>query len=120
MVWGSTVCLLWWSCWRTLLCWVKGWVGLQESVELAGNIADQTASDFPVGPALGAAPLGVGTGRRVIAQPGQDDQVQGLVELTVPRAIQPHAHRLAAGGRDGRGPAEHGEGGIGAAAAGMG
>jgi len=59
---------------------------------------------FPGWSYLGAAPLGVGTGRRVIAQPGQDDQVQGLVELTVPRAIQPHAHRLAAGGRDGRGP----------------
>jgi hypothetical protein len=46
--------------------------------------------------------------------------VQGLVELTVPRGVQPHAHRLATGGRDGGGPTKHGEGGIAAAAAGMG
>src|SRR5215218_7882783 len=67
-----------------LLCWVKARVGLQESVELAGDIADQAASDLAVGLALGAAPLGVGAGRRVIAQPGQHYQVQGLVELADP------------------------------------
>jgi len=40
--------------------------------------------DLAVGLALGAAPLGIGAGCRVIAQPGQDDHVQGLVELAVP------------------------------------
>ena len=30
----------------TLLCWVKAWVGLQEPVELAGDVADQAASDL--------------------------------------------------------------------------
>jgi hypothetical protein len=55
--------------------------GLEESVELAGDVADQAASDLAVGLALGAASFGVGAGGWVIAQPGQDDQVQGLVEL---------------------------------------
>ena len=66
------------------------------------------------------APLGVGAGGWVIAQPGQHDQVERLVELAVAGAIQPHPDRLAAGGRDGGGPTQHGVGGIGAAAAGMG
>src|SRR4029453_14419690 len=90
---------------RTLLCWVKAWVGFQEPVELAGDIADQAASDLAVGLALGAASLGVGAGRWVITQPGQDDQMQGLVELAVARAVEPNPHGLAAGGRDGSGPA---------------
>ena len=76
--------LHWWSFSWTLLCWVKAWVGLQESVELAGEVADQAASDFGVGLALGPAPLGRGAGGRVIAQPGHHDQVQGLVEVAVP------------------------------------
>ena len=70
-------------------------LGFQEPVELAGDVADEAASDFAVGLALSAAPLGIGTGRWVIAQPGQDDQVEGLVELAVPGAIEPHPHRLA-------------------------
>jgi hypothetical protein len=49
--------------------------GLEESVELAGDVADQAASDLAVGLALGAASFGVGAGGWVIAQPGQDDQV---------------------------------------------
>jgi hypothetical protein len=109
--------LLRWSFWRTLLCWVKAWVGLEESVELAGDVADQAASDLAVGLSLGAAPLGVGAGGWVVAQPGQDDQVQGLVELTIPGPVEPHAHRLAAGGRDGGGTAQHGEGSVAGAAA---
>jgi hypothetical protein len=77
------------------LCCVNCWVALEESVELAGDIADHTASDLAVGLALGPSPLGIGAGRRVIAQPGQDDQVQGLVELAVPGAIEPHPDGLA-------------------------
>src|SRR4029453_10685586 len=57
-----------WSFRWTLLCWVKAWVGLQESVELAGDVADQAASDLAVGLALSPSPLGIGAGRRVIAQ----------------------------------------------------
>jgi hypothetical protein len=79
----------------TLLCWVKAWVGLEVPVELAGDVADQAASDFAVGLALGAAPLGIGAGRWVIAQPGQDNDVQGLVELAVAGAVQPHPNGLA-------------------------
>ena len=84
----------------TLLCWVKARVGLQESVELAGDVADQAASDFAVGLALGPAAGGVGAGGWVVAEPGQDDDVEGLVEVAVAGAIQPHPYRLAAGGGD--------------------
>jgi hypothetical protein len=35
-------------------------LGFEESVELAGDIADQAASDFAVGLALGASSLGIG------------------------------------------------------------
>jgi hypothetical protein len=68
----------------TLLCWSKRGLGFEEPVELAGDVADQAASDLAVGLAIGAASLRVGAGRRVMAQPGQDNHVQGLVELPVP------------------------------------
>jgi hypothetical protein len=42
-----------WPGW-TLLCCVKCWLGLEESVELAGDVADQAAFDLTVGPAPGA------------------------------------------------------------------
>ena len=84
-------------------------MGLEEPVELAGHVADQAASDFAVGLALSPSPLGIGAGGWVIAQPGQHDQVQGLVELAIAGAIQPHPYRLAAGSRDGRSAAEHGD-----------
>ena len=38
--------------------------------------------------------------------------MEGLVELVIPRPVEPDRHGLAAGGRDRGGPAEHGEGGI--------
>jgi hypothetical protein len=59
-----------WSFSWTLLCWVKARVGLQEAVELAGDVADQAASDLAVGLALSPPALGIGAGRWVITQPG--------------------------------------------------
>src|SRR5215211_2582310 len=88
------VWLLRWSFQLTLLCWSKRGLGFEESVELAGDIADQAASDLAVSLALSPSPLGIGAGRWVIAQAGQDDQVQRLVEVAVPGAIQPHPHPL--------------------------
>jgi hypothetical protein len=79
---------------------------LEKSLELAGDVADQRAFDLAVGLALGAPALGIGPGRRVIAQPGQDDEVQRLVELAVPGAVEPNPHGLAAGGRDRGGAAQ--------------
>jgi hypothetical protein len=58
----SPDCLLSWSFWLTLLCWSKCGLGFEESVELAGDVADQAASDFAVGLALGPSPVGVGAG----------------------------------------------------------
>jgi hypothetical protein len=108
-----------WAAW-TLLCWVKCWLGFEESVGLAGDVADQAAFDLAVGPGLGAASGGVGAGGWVGAEPGQDHGVQGLVELAVPGAVAPNPDGLARGGGDGGGAAQHREGGIGAAAARMG
>jgi hypothetical protein len=60
----------------TLLCRVKVGLAFQESVELAGDVADQAASDLTVSLALGASALGVGAGGLVVAQPGQDEQME--------------------------------------------
>src|SRR5215218_794210 len=98
------VWLLRWSFQLTLLCWSKRGLGFEESVELAGHVADQAASDLAVGLALSPAPLGISAGRRVLAQPGQDDQVEGLVELAIPRPVEADPHGLAAGGGDGGSP----------------
>ena len=111
--------LLWWSFPWTLLCWSKRGLGFEESVELAGDVADQAASDFAVGLALSAASLGVGAGCWVIAQPGQHDQVQGLVELAVAGTVEANPDGLSGGRGDGGGAAQHGEGSICAAAARM-
>jgi hypothetical protein len=46
----------------TLLCCVKCWLGLEESVELADDVSDQAAFDLAVGLALGAPSGGVGAG----------------------------------------------------------
>jgi hypothetical protein len=70
-------------------------LGFEESVELAGDVADQAASDFAVGLALCPASLGVGAGGRVVAEPGQDHQVQSLVELAIPGAVEANPNRLA-------------------------
>jgi hypothetical protein len=70
-------------------------LGLEEPVELSGDIADQAASDFAVGLALSPPAGGVGAGRRVIAQAGQHDQVQSLVELAVAGAVEPVAETVA-------------------------
>jgi hypothetical protein len=80
-------------------CWPMKLLALG-SVVPRGDGADQAAIDLAVGLALGAPALGIGPGRRVVAQPGQDDEVQGRVELAVPGAVEPNPHGLAAGGRD--------------------
>jgi hypothetical protein len=59
---------------------VNARVSLQEPVELAGDIADQAASELAVSLALSPSLLGRDAGRWIIEQPGQDDEVQGLVE----------------------------------------
>ena len=46
--------------------------------------------------------------------------MQGLVELAVAGAVEPHPYGLAGGGGDGCGAAEHGEGGVGWVATRMG
>ena len=47
---------------RTLLCGVKSWLALEQSVELTGDVADQAAFDLSVGLALSPAAVGVSAG----------------------------------------------------------
>jgi hypothetical protein len=86
----------------------------------AGDVADWATFDLAVGLGLGAASVGVSAGGWVGSSSGHDDQVEGLVEVAVPGPVQPNADGLATGGGDGGGSAQHGEGGVGPAAAGMG
>lgn len=69
-------------CWRSLalLVILANASMLGQSLGGSRGAGRAAASDLMVGLALGASPLGVGADRRVIAQAGQDDQVQGLVE----------------------------------------
>ena len=67
---------------------VSAWVGIEDSVELAGDVSNQAAFHLRVGLALRAAPLGIGAGSRVVSQVGQDNNVEGLVELAVARAVE--------------------------------
>ena len=63
-------------------------VGSRGVGRAGGRLADQAAFDLAVGLALCAPSRGVGAGRWVGAEPGQDHGVQGLVELTVPGAVR--------------------------------
>ena len=70
----------------TLLLIVKRNFELPE--ELPGDVALEAALDVPVAFLLGPASLGVGLGGGVVAEPVQDHNVQGPVELTVTEAVQ--------------------------------
>jgi hypothetical protein len=80
----------------------------------------EAAFDLSVGLALGSAAFGVGAGAFVALQAAGDHGVQGPVELAVAGAVEPVAHGLARRRRDRGGAREHGEGGVVAAAAGVG
>jgi hypothetical protein len=93
---------------------------LKEPVELAGHVADQAGSDLAVGLALSPSPLGIGAGRPVIAQSGQDDHVQGWSSWRSPDRLSRTRTRWPEEAGIGAAPAQHGEGGIGPAATRMG
>src|SRR5450432_1676898 len=79
------------------------------AVEVAGEVALDAAADLFIGPALGAAALDVGQGRRVIAHAGDGDDVQGAVELAVAEAVEAVAVGPAGRYRDGSSTGQHRE-----------
>jgi hypothetical protein len=96
---------------------VKARVGLRGAGRAGGRRSGPGSVGSRGWSCLGPPPLCVGAGRWVRAQPGQDHQVQGLVELAVPSAVeapsappegagqggpQHRARRPAVGGRGGR------------------
>src|SRR5580692_6675709 len=86
---------------------------VQGGVDLAGHVTLEAADDFWFGLALLGAAGGVFLGGFVVAEADDDDAVEGGVGLAVPAAVEAVTDGFAGGGRDGRGPAEHGEGGFG-------
>ena len=86
------------------VCWlVGGWFG-EEVVEAAGEVALEAAQRALGGLAFGFFASEVLLGRRVALGAGDRDDVQRVVELAVPAAVEPVLGALARGARDRRGP----------------
>src|SRR6266516_5203444 len=86
----------------------------ERCVDLAGDVAFQAADDLAFAFAFAGAPDDVGPGRLVVADADEDDPIERGVCLAVAAAVEPVAVRLARGGPDRGGAAEHREGGLGA------
>jgi hypothetical protein len=69
---------------------------LQESVEVAGEVALEQSCRFAAALAFGDAALDVCLGRGVVLTSLQDDRVQGAVELAIAAAAEAVPDRLAA------------------------
>ena len=72
--------------------------GGEGSVELAGDVALEAASDLAEGLALCGAPREVGTGLWAVAHPAGGDGVDGAVEGSVAAAVEAVADGAAAAG----------------------
>src|SRR5262249_53377746 len=98
---------------RMLLCLSSRcrWV-LEESVELAGEVAFEAAGCLAAALSFADATLDVVDGRWVDSASGEDDLVECAVELSVAAAVESVAERLARRGWDGGGAGELGEGGL--------
>ena len=89
---------------------------LEESVDLAGDVAFWAALGFSGGFALGGSFGDVGLGFGVVAGSGECDGVEGSVELAVAVAVETVSGVLSGGRFDGCDAGEAGEGGFVAAA----
>ena len=69
-------------------------------VDLAGDVALQTAHDVELGQALFGAPLHIGPGWWVTVHADQGDAPQGVVGLTVAATVEAVAVGAARGRRD--------------------
>jgi hypothetical protein len=83
-------------------------------VDLAGDVALQTAQDVELGEALVGPPLDIGPGWWVAVHADQGDAPQGVVGAAVTSPVEPVAVGATRGRGDGRGTAQVGEGGFGA------
>ena len=81
-------------------------------VDLAGDVALETAHDVELGQPLFGPPLDIGSGRWVAAHPDQGNAPQGVVGLAVTAAVESVAVGAARGRRDRGGAAKMGEGGL--------
>jgi hypothetical protein len=90
----------------------RRWRVLEESVEVAGEVALEAAGGLAAAlPFLDPA-LDVVDGRSVHSPSGDDNLMERAVELSVAAAVEPVADRLAGGGGDRGGAGEPGEGGL--------
>jgi len=85
---------------------------LEESVEVAGEVALEAAGGLAAALSFSKAALDVVDGRSVHSASGEDDLVESAVELPVTAAVEPVADPLARGGGDWGGAGEPGEGGL--------
>ena len=90
----------------------RRWWVLEESVEVAGEVALEAAGGLAAALSFLDSALDVVDGWSVHSASGEDDLVEGAVELSVAAAVEPVADRLAGGGRDRGGAGEPGEGGL--------
>ena len=86
--------------------------GVRGSVEVAGEVALEAAGGFAAALSFADSPLDVVDCRLVDSASGEDDLVEGPVELSVAAAVEPVADRLAGRGGDRGGAGELGEGGL--------
>src|SRR5687767_4777951 len=77
---------------------------------MAGEVALETADRLAHALALASAPFDVGDRLGVALAPGDDDRVQGTVELAIAAGVEAVAQRLTRGGGDGSAGAQAGEG----------
>jgi hypothetical protein len=85
---------------------------LEESVEVAGEVALEAAGGLAAALSLADATLDVVDCRSVCSASGEDDLVECAVELSVAAAVESVADRLARRGGDWRGAGEPGESGL--------
>ena len=81
-------------------------------VDLAGDVAFQTAQDVELGQALLGPPLDLGPGRWMATHADQGDPPQRVVGMAVAAAIQPVTVGATRGGGDGGDTAQVREGGL--------
>ena len=103
--------LLWMSSGRSKIFFWRGGRN-QGAVDLPQDVALEAANDLWFGQPLLGAPLGVGLGGEVVAQPAQHDPVQRTVGGAVAAAVEPVAINAAAAGRQGCDSAQVREGGL--------
>src|SRR5665811_1729906 len=100
-----------WDPW-TLSCLSRGIWARERSEDLSSHVAFETSDDLAFGKALCQSSGDIVFGALIGAHPTDDHHVQGRVGLTVPTPVQSVPGGLAAGGRQGCRPAEHGKPGL--------